>query len=220
MPKTLALLHTTTVVVPVFADLCRELLPGLHTFHIVDESLLRNTMDAGRLEPVTVRRAAGYIQSAREAGADAVLVTCSSIGPVVDVARRLFDFPVLRVDEPMAEQAVRTGRRIGVLATISTTLDPTAQLLRETALRLGETRDIEAVLCRGAYEAVASGDAAAHDRIVAAHLTALAARVDVVVLAQASMARVVRQMPPGQTPVPVLSSPRAAVERAREILAG
>jgi hypothetical protein len=34
--------------------------------------------------------------------------------------------PVIRVDEAMADQAVKTGPRIGVIATLSTTLEPTA----------------------------------------------------------------------------------------------
>ena len=46
----------------------------------------------------------------------------------------------------------------------------------------------------------------------------MAPTVDVVVLAQASMARVAEAMPPGAVPVPVLSSPRLAVERLRQVL--
>jgi hypothetical protein len=43
--------------------------------------------------------------------------------------------------------------------------------------------------------------------------------VDVVILAQASMARVVKAMPNGALSVPVLSSPELAVQSARDILA-
>ena len=46
------------------------------------------------------------VQSAREGGADAVMVTCSSIGLAASVAREFFDFPVVRVDEAMRELAV------------------------------------------------------------------------------------------------------------------
>jgi hypothetical protein len=44
--------------------------------------------------------------------------------------------------------------------------------------------------------------------------------VDLIVLAQASMARVVDALPPGLLKVPVFSSPALAVERARDALAG
>lgn len=220
MPKTLALIHTGRVVIPTFDDLCRELLPGIRFFHLLDESLIKNTIAAGKLEKTTVRRILAYIQSAREAGADAVLLTCSSVGAAIDTARQAFDFPVLRVDEPMAEQAVRIGRRIGVLATLRTTLEPTANLVRDTARALGEERRILPALCEGAYDAVTSGDAARHDQLVSESLTRLAAQVDAIVLAQASMARVLQQIPKGEITVPVLTSPRSGVESARDVLLG
>jgi hypothetical protein len=50
-------------------------------------------------------------------------------------------------------------------------------------------------------------------------LRRLAAEVDVVVLAQASMARVAETLPAAERPVPVLSSPRLGMERAAELLA-
>ena len=77
---TLALLHTVLSLPPVFAALAEELTPGTELFHIVDESLLNVTRKAGALTAVTRRRVLGYLESAAEAGADLVLVTCSSIG--------------------------------------------------------------------------------------------------------------------------------------------
>lgn len=220
MPKTLALLHTGQVVIPTFDELCRELLPEVRVFHLLDESLIKNTIAAGKMEKTTIRQIIAHIQSARDAGADAVLLTCSSVGKAVDVARQLFDFPVLRVDEPMAEEAIRIGKRIGVLATIRTTLEPTMQLLKDTAVALAKDCEIIPALCEGAYDAVTSGNPARHDQLVSESLTALVPRVDAIVLAQASMARILRQIPPGAITVPVLSSPRSGVERVRDILLG
>lgn len=219
MKKTLALIHTSPALVPSFNKLAQELLDGASVFNIVDESLIRNTIQAGRLEKSTIRRLVNHVESARNAGADAVLVTCSSIGPCVAVARMLFDFPVLRVDERMAERAVTSGSRIGVLATLRTTLDPTVELLRDTAAELGREVEIESSLCAGAFEAVLNGDAETHDRRVTRSLLELAGRVDVIVLAQASMARVVDQIPPEAVRAPVLSSPKLAMEQAREAFA-
>ena len=219
LKKTLALIHTSAVLVPAFNKLAQEMLDGANLFHIVDESLIRNTIQAGRLEKSTIRRLVNHVESARNAGADAVLVTCSSIGPCVGVARLLYDVPVLRVDERMAERAVTTGSRIGVLATLRTTLEPTVELLRDTAAQLGREVEIESSLCAGAFEAVLSGETETHDRRVTRSLLELAGSVDVIVLAQASMARVVDQIPAEVVRVPVLSSPRLAMEQAREALA-
>lgn len=217
---TLALIHTSPVLVPMFTALCQEHLAGTEIFHIVDESLIKNTIKAGHLEPVTVRRMAGYIQSARDAGADAVLVTCSSVGPAVTASLPLFDFPVFRIDEAMAEKAVSESRRIGVLATLSTTLEPTLALVRSSAAAAGRQIELSSRLCEGAFEAVVRGDTATHDRLVREGLTALLAETDLIVLAQASMARIVAQLPEELRTKPILASPDLAILRVRGALAG
>jgi Asp/Glu/hydantoin racemase len=212
----LALIHTSPSLTPMFQDLCATLLPKVTVFHMVDESLIRNTVAAGRLEKVTIRRVISMVDSARMAGADAVLVTCSSIGEAVTMAAKLFDFPVVRVDDAMAEEAVATGRRVGVLATLRTTLEPTTALVRSKAN--GHEITIVDRLCDGAFEAVMAGDVAKHDAMVCAALMKLQSEVDVVVLAQASMARVLAHMKPGALTVPVLSSPELGVRRVADVM--
>jgi Asp/Glu/hydantoin racemase len=218
MPITIAYLHTSHVLIPMFTDLSKRELPGVEQFHMVDESLIKNTIRAKELTKVTIRRVINMVQSAREGGADAVVVTCSSIGPAVAMSRELFDFPVVRVDEAMAEEAVRAGRRIGVAATLRTTLDPTVALLREKALAAKREVDLVESLCEDAFVAVLAGDTGTHDRLLSASLMRLRTSVDVVVLAQASMARVVASLPAGNAHVPILSSPELAVRRARSLL--
>lgn len=220
MRPTLALLHTSPTLAPLFGGLAVEHLPEAQVFHMVDESLIKNTIRSGRLETVTIRRLIGMIGSAFEAGADAVLVTCSSIGPGVDAAKTLYDRPVLRVDEAMAEAAVAQGRRIGVAATLRTTLEPTLDLVRRKAAEAGKPIELVDKLCEGAFEAVMAGDGATHDRIVGEGLTRDLADVDVILLAQASMARVLGGLAPGAVKPPVLTSPELGVRRARKVLLG
>ena len=184
----------------------------------MDESLIQDTIRAGTLRKLTMRRLVNQIASAEAAGADAVLVTCSSIGPGVKLAQQLFDFPVLRIDEAMAEAAVRQATRIGVLATLRTTLDPTTALLREKASDAGRSVELVECLCEEAFPAVLAGDTATHDRILRKALVEDLDAVDVIVLAQASMARVVATMAPGLLRTPILSSPELAVLRARQLL--
>jgi hypothetical protein len=134
------------------------------------------------------------------------------------MAAQLFDQPVLRVDRPMAEKAVETGRRIGVAATLSTTLKPTADLVLKVAAERGIDIEIIEQLCEGAFEAVMAGDGDTHDRIVGEGLTTALKGVDAIVLAQASMARVLNTLPAGALKVPAFSSPELGVERARDVL--
>jgi Asp/Glu/hydantoin racemase len=218
LPPMLALIHTSPTLTPAFATLCREHLPEAKFFHIVDESLIQDTIRAGHLRKVTMRRLVDQIASAEDAGADAVLVTCSSIGPAVTLAQQLFDFPVLRIDEAMAERAVRQAHKIGVLATLSTTLEPTMALLREKAAAAGREVELKECLCAAAFPAVLAGDTETHDRLLRKALTEDLDGVDLIVLAQASMARVVDTLPLGAIKAPVLSSPALAVQHAREVL--
>jgi Asp/Glu/hydantoin racemase len=212
MPKRLAYIHTVTTLPSVFKALSSELIPDVDIFHVVDESLLQNTIRQNQLSRTTMRRLVGYVASANEAGADLVMVTCSSVGPAVDLAKSMFDFPVLRVDQPMADLAVKTGQRIGVAATLQTTLDPTASLIRMRADAAGKQVEVTTRLCQGAFQAVISGDTERHDALVKTGLQELMSKVDVIVLAQASMARVVENLSKEERRVPILSSPRLAVE--------
>jgi Asp/Glu/hydantoin racemase len=214
----LALLHTSPVLAPLFAGLCKKWMPETGIFHMVDESLIKNTIEAGHLQRLTIRRLVDMIGSAFDGGADAVLVTCSSIGPGVEIAQGLFDRPVIRVDEAMARLAVEQGKRVGVVATLSTTLAPTSALVRRKAREADKHIEMVECLCEGAFAAVMAGDTATHDRIVGEALTQKLRGVDVIVLAQASMARVVDGLPEADKRVPVLASPPLAIKHLSTFL--
>ena len=210
--KRLSLIHTSAIMIPVFSELCAELLPDVEVINTVDESLLKDIIADKKLSKSTARRVVNHIISAEQAGADCIMVTCSSIGPAADLGRQLVDVPVVRVDEPMAVSAVGQGSRIGVVATLPSTLNPTVELIKSQAEKKGKEIDLKEKLCEGAFEAVISGDGVTHDKIVAAGIQELTAQVDVIVLAQASMARVVDNLPAENKRIPILSSPRLAVE--------
>ena len=93
MKKKLGLIHTSATLVPVFAQLCKEKLPGVETFNIVDDSLVKGIREAGSITPQISERVANYIKSAESAGATQILVTCSSIGPAVEAGAKLVSVP-------------------------------------------------------------------------------------------------------------------------------
>jgi Asp/Glu/hydantoin racemase len=217
MTTQIAFIHTSPSMIPLFKSLAEELIPGRSIFNLVDESLLCDIVRDGRCPPATAKRLVGHVLSAAEAGASHVLVTCSSMGRAVEAARPLCDAAVLRVDEPMAETAVAAGRRIGVIATLPSTLEPTVELIKRKASEAGKQIDLTSRVVEGAFAAVIGGDGAAHDRLVSAALKEMSGKSDVIVLAQASMARVVESLPPAERPVPILSSPRLAVERLAQM---
>jgi Asp/Glu/hydantoin racemase len=216
--KTLALIHTSATLEPVFAKLCEDKDLGVDLLHIADDTLIRDVIAEGQLSEGTSQRVRDHIAAAERANADYIMVTCSSIGPAVDSATRNGSVPILRVDQPMADQAVRLGNRVGVIATLPTTLVPTADLIRRRAAEIDKDVEITAHLCKGAFEALMSGNVAEHDAAVLKALNELSEQVDVIVLAQASMARVIDQLPKNQSRVPILASPPIAVDFLKDVL--
>jgi Asp/Glu/hydantoin racemase len=216
--KRLGLLHTSATLVPVFETLCKSMLSNVKVFNLVDDSLIKDVIAQGELRPQVARRVAQHVAAAEDAGADFILATCSSIGPAVETAAMLASVPVLRVDQPMADRAVNTAQRIGVIATLATTLQPTADLIRRRAETAGKKIELTSRLCDGAFEALMTGHAATHDKQVASTLHELTEKVEVVVLAQASMARVVEGLPPDARRIPILASPPIAIEYLASIL--
>lgn len=215
----LAIIHTTTATVEPLRALAEELLPGYRVINIVDDSILPQLAENGGDVAAVAGRVAQYMRFAAEAGADVILEACSSIGELVAPNRALLPVPLVRIDEAMADAAVARGSRIGVAATLATTLEPTKRLLLERAALAGKAISLTPALAATAYQRLMAGDREGHDAALAEVLLELAPKVDCVVLAQASMARVLPQLPEAQREK-FLTSPRMAMEQVREALAG
>ncbi len=214
---TLVIIHTGPVTVQPLASLAPELLPGVRIVNLVDDSLLKDVMAAGHVTPAVTSRLARYMLIGQEMGATMILNACSSVREAADAVSPLLSVPMLKIDTAMAEAAVARGTRIGVAATVQTTLDPTARLIEQVAIEHGKRISVTKKLCEGAFDALLAGDSAKHDDIVGAALMKLAADVDVIVLAQVSMGRVVDSLG-DRISVPVLTSPRLGMERVAEAM--
>lgn len=184
------LLHTVPALADTFHRRLGDLDPGLALTHVADPALLARAIDTG-VDGWVRDRVLAHVRHLVASGADAVLVTCSSIGEAAEAAARHVDVPVLRVDLAMAERAVGTaaqaGGRVAVLATLTSTLGPTTRLLERLAAGYPEVV-IDAEVVPDAAAARSGGDPATHDRLVRAAVSRAASASDVVVLAQASMA--------------------------------
>lgn len=216
--KTLALVHTSSTLAPVFERLCKEKNLNVNLVHIADDSLINDVIEQGALTEDTSQRVIDHLAAADQNEADCIMVTCSSIGPAVEEAQSHFDKPILRVDQPLADHAIKLGNTIGVVATLSTTLVPTADLIRRRAEMVGKEIEIVTELCDGAFQALVDKDYQRHDAAVVKAVTSLAESVDVIVLAQASMARVVSDIDADRIRVPILSSPSLAVDYLASVL--
>jgi Asp/Glu/hydantoin racemase len=217
MSKTLGLLYTAPAIVESVNKTVSEVMPSVQRFDITDNRIIPVILAAGGLTSKIHRIVAGYVRTAEDEGADAVLVTCSSISPCVDTARPLVSIPVLKIDDPMTDEAVERASKLGVVATNAATLKPTTKLLLAKAEARGRQVQISTELCSGAFEALSRKDTATHDRLVLEGIRRTAETVDLIVLAQASMARIVPQLG-DELRVPILTSLRSGVEQAKSAL--
>jgi Asp/Glu/hydantoin racemase len=214
----LAIIHTTSATVDSMKALAAEMLPGCELVNFVDDSILpqlgRNGGDLSEVE----ERLIHYARFAEQVGADVILEACSSVGEVVSKMQSAVSIPIVRIDEAMAEQAVQRGEHLGVAATLATTLQPTTRLLRSKAEAAGKQVEITPLLIEGAYQKLMSGDREGHDNLLVEKLHELASTRDIVVLAQASMARVLPRLSPAEQDK-ILVSPRLAMERVQNTIA-
>ena len=207
MTRRIGFLHTSDVHVATFTRLLAEVEPGAIGHHVVDESLLADAQTLGIAHPPLVQRAETRLREAAE-GSDAVLCTCSTIGGIAESMSPRVGVPVLRVDRPLAAAAVVAGERVGIVSAVRSTVAPTRLLLEDEAARHRRRVILVDLPCPEAWAAFEAGDVDTYLGQIAAHVDAIAPTVDVVVLAQASMAGAAERC---STQTPVLTSPRLGV---------
>ena len=211
----IAFLHTAAVHIETFNELARELAPDLKISHAVREDLLIATEKAGGVTPAISIRTQEALLALAEGGARVVVCTCSTLGAEAEKAAGEADIPIMRIDRPMADRAVREGVRIGICAALAPTIAPTRALIANSAARAGRDCMMREFLFDDVWPAFRAGRLDDYYTGIAARLADAAKDVDMLVLAQASMAPAARHA--GALSVPLLSSPRIGFEAAARI---
>ena len=215
--KSVGIIHTSFVSVDDLRNLFAEIAPKVTLTNIVDDSLLRDVMKNGGITQEIIRRVCVYAMQLEALGVDLIFNQCSSVGEAADVASQMVRTPVLKVDQAMAEEAVRLGRRISVVATVASTVAPSVSLVERTAAQMGREVEVVARLVDGALDILMKeGDRDRHNALVLDEVKQAQADSDVIVLAQGSMVVLLPLL--DDCAKPVLTSPRLGVERARDIL--
>ncbi|TFH34246.1 MAG: hypothetical protein E4G93_05645 [Dehalococcoidia bacterium] len=199
-----------------FGQLATELMPDIEIVHFVDGGVPFMATDA--LRPRAIERLRILASFAQESGAEAVLLTCTPFGRLVDEVKGAVTCPVHSVLEIMVDEALKFHGTIGVLGSHPGTLTSTERLLREQASLEGKVIEVETRFCPGAFDAVRHDDWTTHNGIVLANLRELMKHVDVVVAPQPSTERAIREFKDPGLKVPVLTSPRLCTLRLKEIL--
>lgn len=216
--KKLFLLHTITnfkdIIFDPFAKLFIEENPDIEVYNIMDDTLLKETMSSGGITTSVIRRLYNYTMQAVESGADCVMVTCTSVNMAAKHIRALAPIPVLNIDEPLAREAVKAGKKIGVLATLPTSPSAMIRLLEENARESKKDIEITTMVAEGAFDVLCSGDRAKHDIMVNENLYKLSKEVDIIVFAQISMSLLVHD----KVDCPIFKIGKSGFEEAKKLI--
>lgn len=165
----------------------KQLGDSVELFSLQDPSILGDVRDAGYVTALPAARLISLFMQAVQAGCEAILNLCSSVGEVADSAQnvaRYLGVPIVRVDEEMCREAVRRGGRIGVMATLPTTLEPTKNTVKRVAREMGKHVQLVDCLVEGAFGLNQDQFKAR----MSASAATIADQVDVILFAQGSMA--------------------------------
>jgi len=196
-----------------------EIAPDVKVYNMIDDSLIQECIREGQVTKGVTQRLIQHFIVADQMGMDAILSTCSSVGEVVDIARQMCRTPIVKIDEQMATEAVGKYLRLGVLATLPTTLNPTMRLLEAKAAEAGRKVEIHSGLANGAYQSLVAGQPQEHDRLLFEAAKRVSDESDAIVLAQGSMARMMESLKE-KTGKPVLASPPFAARAIKAMLEG
>ena len=212
----IVIVETSAVSSVQLKSLIREIIPEAVVQEIIDSSLIDEVVANTGVTPFVQQRLATYYRFAQDVGADIILNQCSSVDQVAYDEQKNINIPIVCIDKGMALKAVHSGAKIGMVATVASTVEPSLNNLRRTAKIENKAVEVSPYLVDGAMELlIKTGDVKKHNEMVVATVEKAAAENDVVVLAQGSMDVLMPDLVHIQKPV--YSSPRIGVEHLRRV---
>ena len=137
--KSIALIHTVKTVANSFDQTLKDYVgEPVKVHNLWDDFLANNPNEIGEFTIENRCRLYNDIKSAEMTGADMIVVTCSTLTPVVNMIRPFIKVPLIAIDDAMGRKAVTYGDRILVLATAGSTEVPMREKLNAEAEKLGK----------------------------------------------------------------------------------
>ncbi|GHT63539.1 arylsulfatase [Spirochaetia bacterium] len=216
--KTLGIIHAAVFTATSLEPIAREVMPEVSIMHAGDDTVQRDNLSApiGTIPKANFYKFATFARFFEDAGIDLIVLACSTFNQAVEFARPMIRVPMLQIDRPMMEKAVATGKRIGLIGTLPSTMPSSERLLRQCATDAGKEIEVVSVLNDKAFKILRAGDPATHNAMVLEDIKRISSQVDCIVLAQGSMSVLEKDVT--KNVVPVYTSPRLAFERARTML--
>lgn len=216
--KTLGIIHASHITINAMEPYIKKYIPEVQIMHLCDDTIQRDNIAAGAgvIPKVNYYKFAQYAHNLEEANVDLILLACSTFNYAAELARPMINTPIAQIDRPMMEKAVRTGKRIGLLATLETTVPSSERLLDIAASEAGVEIQRKTLLCSEAFEEYSKGNIEKHNEILIDGIEKLSKDVDCIVMAQLSMSALAPYLK--ETKVPVYNSGETGFLRVKELL--
>ncbi|WMJ87597.1 aspartate/glutamate racemase family protein [Anaerocolumna sp. MB42-C2] len=216
--KTLGIIHASHITIGAMEPYIQKYIPEVDIMHLCDDTIQRDNIraGAGMIPKVNYYKFAQYAHNLEEAKVDLILLACSTFNYAAELGRPLVNVPIAQIDRPMMETAVRHGKKIGLLATLATTVPSSERLLQIAAKEAGKEIEFKTVLCSRAFEELSKGNTAAHNEILLDAVQKLSDETDCIVMAQLSMSALAPFL--ADTKVPVYNSGDTGFDRVRQLL--
>ena len=218
--RTIGIIHAVHLTIRAMQPFLERYIPDVEVMHLCDDTIQRDNIAAGVgvIPKHNYFKFVQYAHNLQESGVELILLACSTFNYAAELARPLIDIPILQIDRPMMELAVTQGRRVGLLATLATTVPSSERLLRIVGAEKNCPVEVTTVLRPEAFAAIQKGDSETHNRILLEEIEKLSSNVDSIVMAQLSMSALAPFL--GKTAVPVYDSGTTGFGYIRQKLFG
>ena len=176
--------------------------PGVRVEFITDSTLLTEVRENCGPTQKVIDRMTLYARAAEISGADLIVNSCSTVGEVADIYAKEVNIPVMKIDVPMATEAVRLGTKVALISTLETTLGPSQRLIEKIGAEQGKRMECQQFLQNPAWDALVAGHPEEHNRILMENIRKLDTMgFDVIVMAQVSMRALLPDLEDVKTPL-------------------
>jgi len=210
------LIHATPVAIAPITEAFTRLWPEAKLANLLEDSLSSDLAEAGELTPALNERFLKLATYAAEAGADAILFTCSAFGEAIDLCKRSLSIPVLKPNEAMIEEAVQRTQRITILATFRPAITSMTEEFQAYARQEGVEIKLDTYVSPEAFDELRKGNADRHDALIV-DSARKPTNSELLCFAQFSMTSAAQQASK-VSGLPVLTTPDSAVMKLRSLL--
>lgn len=210
------LVHAVDVSMAPASNSFKKLWPKASIVNLLDESLAIDMLEDGKMTPHMVERFARLGQYCVDAGADAILFTCSAFGEAINNLKTLQRIPILTPNQALFEELLQIGGKAAMLTTFTPSVQALRSELSDMATTLGVKPDVDSFMVEGALDELLAQRGPEHDRLIAQRVNGLS-QYPTIVLGQFSMAQAALH-PEIKSSARILTTPDCAVRKLKGLL--